>query len=321
MDDKMDFFVLFDGQPICTKLVATPFITILNDTLKCLAEYASNIPLIILDTLQFIFGIEYHEIDINGNPNILFRAHDKDEKDKNWVRGLTKILNNLINYKKYSISPKHYSKYWPIAVSLLAFLCTFYYLEKNYAQVEYNIVTNDQVDMFKKHNSQLREILDKIYMNLEEKQTEDFIVNIGILQGHRENFVPFLKEINDSLKAQLKEINNKKDNEMFKVTGSAICTLCSIVATANLDPNSLVQKIVGSISGGVLGAITIHKFLNIRILKKIIDEHNEFLNGVQNYVDDVKLTDSEIPIILYQFKTYHDKVDEFQTKIAKLKKQ
>jgi hypothetical protein len=31
-----------------------------------------------------------------------------------------------------------------------------------------------------------------------------------------------LKEINDSLKAQLKEINNKKDNEMFKVTGSAI---------------------------------------------------------------------------------------------------
>jgi hypothetical protein len=70
-----------------------------------LAEYASNIPLIILDTLQFIFGMEYHEIDINGNPNILFRAHDKDEKDKNWVRGLTKILNNLINYKKYSISP------------------------------------------------------------------------------------------------------------------------------------------------------------------------------------------------------------------------
>jgi hypothetical protein len=60
-------------------------------------------------------------------------------------------------------------------VSLLAFLCTFYFLEKNYAQVEYNIVTNDQVDMFKKHNSQLREILDKIYMNLEEKQTEDFI--------------------------------------------------------------------------------------------------------------------------------------------------
>ncbi|RGB33882.1 hypothetical protein C1646_172842 [Rhizophagus diaphanus] len=90
-----------------------------------------------------------------------------------------------------------------------------------------------------------------------------------------------------------------------------------------------MKKIVGSISSGVFGAITVHKFLNVRRLQKIIGEHNEvqktikdsqeFLNVVQKYVDDVELTDSEIPFIFYQFKTFNDKVAEFQTIIVKLK--
>jgi hypothetical protein len=56
-----------------------------------------------------------------------------------------------------------------------AFFCTFYYLEKTYTQVEYNILTNDQIDRFETYLGQLREVLNKICVNLEKKQTEDFI--------------------------------------------------------------------------------------------------------------------------------------------------
>jgi hypothetical protein len=75
--------------------------------------------------------------------------------------------------------------------------------------------------------------------------------------------------------------------------------------------------------------MTVHRFLIVQRLQKIIGKHNEvqktikdsqeFLNVVQKYVDDVELTDSEIPFILHQFKAFHDKVAEFQTIIVKLK--
>uniref|UniRef100_U9TX77 Uncharacterized protein n=1 Tax=Rhizophagus irregularis (strain DAOM 181602 / DAOM 197198 / MUCL 43194) TaxID=747089 RepID=U9TX77_RHIID len=108
--DTVDFFVLFDGQfhmfkqveqlhlyssflnvPEVdsfiysekyqfnyTKPVATSFITVLNDALKCLAEYTSNIPSTILDTLQFIFDMDCREFDLKDNPKTLsFEAYLK----------------------------------------------------------------------------------------------------------------------------------------------------------------------------------------------------------------------------------------------------
>ncbi|EXX68365.1 hypothetical protein RirG_105820 [Rhizophagus irregularis DAOM 197198w] len=107
--DTVDFFVLFDGQfhmfkqveqlhlyssflnvPEVdsfiysekyqfnyTKPVATSFITVLNDALKCLAEYTSNIPSTILDTLQFIFDMDCREFDLKDNPKTLSCAYQR----------------------------------------------------------------------------------------------------------------------------------------------------------------------------------------------------------------------------------------------------
>ncbi|RGB28653.1 hypothetical protein C1646_767572 [Rhizophagus diaphanus] len=347
--DTVDFFVLFDGQfhmfkkveqlylytsflnvpevdsfiysEKCefnyTKPVATSFITVLNDALKCLAEYTSNIPSTILDTLQFIFDMDCREFDLKDNPKTLFRAHIKDKIDENWIHELTNMLNNLIKYRQ---NEGHASKYWPIAVFLLAFFYTFYYLEKTYTQDGYNPLTNDQIDRFETYLKQLSEILNEIYENLEKKQTEDFI-------GHLENkFVPFLKEINDLLETQLEELNNKNDRETFKAVGYAICTLSSIIATFNLVS---WKKIAGVISGGIFGEKTLNKITNIQRLQKVIGEHKKvqktikdsqkFLNVAQKYIKYEKLADSEIPFILYQFERFHSKVKKFQTKIVKFK--
>ncbi|POG66673.1 hypothetical protein GLOIN_2v1780318 [Rhizophagus irregularis DAOM 181602=DAOM 197198] len=243
--DTVDFFVLFDGQfhmfkqveqlhlyssflnvPEVdsfiysekyqfnyTKPVATSFITVLNDALKCLAEYTSNIPSTILDTLQFIFDMDCREFDLKDNPKTL------------------------------SQNEGHASKYWPIAVFLLAFFYTFYYLEKTYTQDGYNPLTNDQIDRFEAYLKQLSENLNEIYEILEKKQTEDFI------------------EINGLLETQLEELNNKNDRETFKAVGYAIGTLSSIIATFN---SVSWKKIAGVISGGIFGEKTLNKITNIQ---------------------------------------------------------
>ncbi|RGB31560.1 hypothetical protein C1646_708699, partial [Rhizophagus diaphanus] len=179
--------------------------------------------------------------------------------DNNWICGLTNMLNNLIEYRKNVISP-------PIALSLLAFF------------FEYNNLTNDQIDRFETYLGQLREISNKICINLEKNKQKTLL----ILQGHLKNFVIFLKEINDLLETQLEELNNKKDSETFKAARYAIG-----------------YKYASAIYSGVFGGTALQTSENY------YKDSQEFLNVVQKYVDDVKLTDLEIPFIIYQLKTFN----------------
>ncbi|GES85208.1 hypothetical protein GLOIN_2v1780318 [Rhizophagus clarus] len=303
------------------KSVATTFITVLNDMLKCLAENPYNIPLKILDTLQSIFGMDGRKFDLGDKPTILLRPPTQDNIDIEWIDTLTQMLNNLIKYKQYA--GRVSTKYWPIALYLLAIVCTFYFLEKIYTQDEYNPLTNDQIDRFETYLKRLHGILEKICRNLEEKQTEDFN---GLL---RDEFAPFLKEVNDSLEAQLEELKNKKESEK-RQTGYAVITFVAstLVAISSMKSDNW-KKIASVIFSGISGGVALHKISVVNRLQKVIGEHSnvqetikesqEFLDMVQKYVDGVRLIDSEILYISYQFKTFHKEVTRLQEKIANLK--
>ncbi|PKY58542.1 hypothetical protein RhiirA4_480536 [Rhizophagus irregularis] len=72
-------------------------------------------------------------------------------------------------------------------------------------------------------------------------------------------------EIHDLLEAQLEELNNKKDNKMFKASG-----YCN-------------WKFASAISSGVFGGTALHKIINIKRLQKIIGEHNEVQKNYQRF--------------------------------------
>ena len=80
--------------------IAITFITILNDTLKYLTKETSEIPALVLNTLELIFGMDCCEFDLKDNPKILFRAHSQDKIDEDWIRELVDMFNNLIHYKQ-----------------------------------------------------------------------------------------------------------------------------------------------------------------------------------------------------------------------------
>lgn len=67
---------------------------------------------------------------------------------------------------------------------------------------------------------------------------------------------------------------------------------------------------------------------NVKRLQKVIDEHNnvrksikesqEFLNVVKENADQLKLNDSELPFIVYQFQTFYKVVTKLQNNITYL---
>jgi hypothetical protein len=71
--------------------------------LKCLSEFANNIPSEILNTLQLIFGMDCCEFNIEGKLIVLFRVYIQDNIDEEWINILSSMLNNLIKYKRDAV--------------------------------------------------------------------------------------------------------------------------------------------------------------------------------------------------------------------------
>lgn len=81
-------------------LVATNLITILNDAFKRL-EDIRQMPNLILDTLEKIFGMICRKFDIqDGDSFILLRPVEGVRTDENWIKQIVNRFNKTIEYRK-----------------------------------------------------------------------------------------------------------------------------------------------------------------------------------------------------------------------------
>ncbi|CAI2185592.1 8280_t:CDS:2, partial [Funneliformis geosporum] len=313
---------VFNGFPFnSVTTAATISITFLNDALKVLARDVKQISVSVLNTLGKIFGMVCRKFDLqDGTPAILFRSKQAIS-NLSWIFRLVETFNLLLKYKLSFDLKNSSSVCWPIALSLLAFTCTFYLLEKAYKQDELNCLTDVQKYQFTEKFDRIHTILNKILLNLNNNQIDHFQVNAEYLQHYLENdFEPFVEEVNVHLEVQLQVLNEEKEDQVIKTVAASVVSVISFIVAVKAD--TAFKRAVGAAVGGATAGYALNNICRGRKLGEIIEEHKQIKDIVKGSKlfskrmredTDIEFDESDLLILVHQFEIFRDIVMDFRT--------